>query len=131
MKIASITVYCNEEFRLKEEKAILVISKTGNDDTFMKSFFKGMGFGDVNYSRIDKVKNINRYDLILFNNEKEEKNADHSLEFDIVSKTKADAVCFYFGSNKFELDEYKNKLNFANSRVQLYGNLINSLRWKN
>ncbi|MCU0289766.1 MAG: hypothetical protein MUF15_25650 [Acidobacteria bacterium] len=122
----------SEEFKLKEEKSILVISKTENNIAFMKKFFKERGFVKVNYSSIDKARELNHFDLILFNNETEKKvkEPDHSSEFDIVKKTKENVICFYFGPNRFELDEYKNKLNFANSRVQLYGNLINSLRYQ-
>lgn len=123
-----------EEFKVKEKKSILVISKKEADETFLKMFFEERGFNsrNVNYMRLGEAKNVEKYDLVLFNNEsdKKEQSPDHSKEIEVMAKTKKDAIGFYFGPNRFESEDYKNKINFANSRPQLYGNLINSLRYQ-
>jgi hypothetical protein len=118
----------NEELQLKKEKSILVIRKNPKEDPFIEKFFKDMEFSNVQYETLNNVKDLNKYDLILFNNEK--LNIDHADLLAIVAKTKPEVFCFYFGPDRFDGKEFKDRVNFANSRVQLYGNLINSLRYQ-
>jgi hypothetical protein len=117
-----------EEFQLKKDKSILVISNNQNEDPFIERFFSKMGFANVHYETLKKVKNANKYDLLLFNNEKQ--TSDHADLLAVIAKTKPDVFCFYFGPDRFDGKEFKDRVNFANSRVQLYGNLINSLRYQ-
>ncbi len=118
----------NEELQLKKEKSILVISQNPKEDPFMERFFRYMGFFNVRYEPLSQVKDPGKYDLLLFNNEKQ--NIPHPDILNIMAKTRADILCFYFGPDRFDGKEFKDRVNFANSRVQLYGNLINSLRYQ-
>jgi len=118
----------NEEFQLKEKKSILIISKNKDEEPFMEKFFNDMEFSTPEHQSLREVNNLKKFDLILFNNEKQE--IDHSDILNIITKTKFDTLCFYFGSDRFDGKEFKDRVNFANSRVQLYGNLINSLRYQ-
>ncbi len=118
----------SEEFKLKENKSILVISKNETDTGFLKRFFKEMGFYSVTYEVKDNLKSLKKCDLVLFNNEKV--SIQHDELLNIVAKTKGDKLCFYFGPDRFDFKDFKDRGNFANSRVQLYGNLINSLRYQ-
>ena len=87
-----------------------------------------MGFRNVRYETLDQVKDPYKYDLLIFDNEN--LNIDHADLLAIMAKTKQGNFCLYFGSDKFDAKEFKDRVNFANSRVQLYGNLINSLRYQ-
>jgi len=118
----------SEEFQLKEKKSILIIRQNPKEDPFMEKFFRYMGFRNVQYEPLNQVKDPNKYDLLLFDNEKQ--NIPHPDILNIMAKTRADAFCFYFGPDRFDGKEFKDRVNFANSRVQLYGNLINSLRYQ-
>lgn len=121
----------NEEFQLKETKSILVVSKNSDDNTFIERFFKKMEFHNdkIKYETLSQVKNPDKYDLLLFNNEN--LNIDHGDLLAILAKTKPVNFCLYFGPDRFDGGkEFKDRVNFANSPVQLYGNLINSLRYQ-
>jgi hypothetical protein len=118
----------NEELQLKKEKSILIISQNPKEDPFIERFFKEMGFRHYRHESLNHVKNPDKYDLLFFNNEKQA--IDHTDLLAIIAKMKPDALCFYFGPDRFDSKEFKDRVNFANSRVQLYGNLINSLRYQ-
>lgn len=120
----------NEEFHLKETRSILVISKIPNDNPFIERFFKEMRFrnDNIKYETLNQVKDPEKYDLLLFDNEKQ--NIDHADLLAIMAKTKPENFFLYFGPDRFDGKEFKDRVNFANSRVQLYGNLINSLRYQ-
>jgi len=117
-----------EEFQLKEKKSILVVSLNDDSSPFMKDFFQEMGFSHVSYENIDKTTKLNSSDMVLFNNEAE--NLKHGDILNIIKETKKEIICFYFGPDRFDSGEFKNKVSFANARVQLYGNLINALRYQ-
>ncbi len=118
----------SEEFKLKEEKSILVISQKDDSDDFMRRFFKEMGFVKVKYCTIDQIKKPIDSDLILFNNEN--KSISHETINTIGKESREEVFCFYFGPDHFVADGFTKRVNFANSRLQLYGNLINSLRYQ-
>lgn len=122
----------NEEFQFKEKHSLLVVSNKEGDELFLRRFFKEMKFNPkkIDYETLDKCKTKRsiKEDLVFFNNE--EKTMEHDVLLDILSKTKDTSLCFYFGPDRFDGKEFKDKVNFANSRVQIYGNLINSLRYK-
>jgi len=118
----------NEEFQLKETKSILVIGKNQKDNPFIERFFNEMGFRNVRYETLNQVKDPDDYDLLLFDNEN--LNIDHADLLAIMAKTKPGNFCLYFGPDRFDFKDFKDRGNFANSRVQLYGNLINSLRYQ-
>lgn len=110
------------------KKSIFVLSPVGSDTDFIRKFFKDARFPNVEFQYTDKIKNLNKANLVLFNNE--DGKFDHDHISDIMKKTKKDVVCFYFGTDRFDSGEFKDRVSFANARVQLYGNLINALRYQ-
>ena len=120
---------------LKTANILVLSSETGNttkNDLFLKSFLKAKKFPNVHFERIaDKFKPISdfSYDVVFANNE------DNLLDKAVVRQyAHEDVVIFYFGkpaSWDFQNDapEISKKINFANSRAQIYGNLMSSLEF--
>ncbi len=118
----------DEELILKTDKSIMVISELGTDESFMEAFFDKMGFKKVQYKKADDIQSYNSCDLVLFDDE--DGSFDHNKIKKIADKFPASAVCFYFGM-KIELNnEERKRYVFANSRLQLYGNIMNALRYQ-
>jgi hypothetical protein len=120
----------DKENKLKREKKILVLTPNGADDTSIRKFFNSMEFDKVSYASPDNTRKLNKVDLVFFNNE--EKKFGHDEITAIAEKTKKDVFCFYFAPKDcpYNNDNLKDRLSFANARVQLYGNLINALRYQ-
>ena len=59
------------EKRILKTKKILVLTAKNGNDTFVRKFFKSMGFqiDNVNYEKVDNYKSFDGYDLIFANNE--------------------------------------------------------------
>jgi|GEM_PF-1675141 len=110
---------------------ILVLSN-GDDGVFLKSFFKTKGFSNFKFIQIaDKKVEVTDfdYDVVFANNDNG--NLDKTLARQYV---KEDSVLFYFGKpNSWDWQndtpELSRKINFANSRAQIYGNLMSSLEF--
>jgi hypothetical protein len=113
---------------LKNKISILVLSPVGIDISFIKDFFKRTRFPNVYFQYTDNITNLNRANLVLFNND--DGKFDHKEILKIIAKTKDDVYCFYFGQGRFDSGDYKDRVSFANTKLQLYGNLINALRYQ-
>jgi hypothetical protein len=123
----------NEEFQLKKEKRILVLTPDGPDNLFLNKFFKGERFDK------DKVKfdtplnaanlNLNDFHVVLLDNEDDK--FGKGLIPGIVIGSK-EVVFVYFGPPNDESKAIQKEKNvaFANYRAQLYGNLINAMRYQ-
>jgi len=102
---------------------ILVVSGTNSSTTFLKSFFEAKKFPNVKYAPEPGFTP----NVIFANNE------DNSLDKAAVRQmVSEDMVLFYYGKSgswDFANDtpEISRKINFANSRAQIYGNLMSSL----
>jgi hypothetical protein len=114
--------------RLKNKMSILVLSPVRVDISFIKDFFKRARFPNVNFQYTDKITNLKSANMVLFNNDDGKFN--HKEILNIIAKTKDDVYCFYFGQGRFESGDYKDRVSFANTKLQLYGNLINALRYQ-
>lgn len=119
----------NEENQLKEDKIILVLSNKESDDEFIKRFFKEMGFKKCAFEKImDYQKVMKEYDLIFFNNEDSILSQEVMKQY--IDNAKDETMFFHFGSVRFsDMEAKNNKVIFANLRTQVYGNLINALRF--
>jgi hypothetical protein len=113
---------------LKNKSSILVLSPVNSDVTFFRKFFINTRFTNVDYQYIDNISNLNKANLVLFNND--DGKFDHKEILEIIKKTRENVFCFYFGQGRFESGEYKDRVSFANTKLQLYGNLINALRYQ-
>lgn len=123
----------NEEKQILITKKILVLSSKQSDDTFIRKFFRTMGFSNdnVNYEKISSYnKYKKKYDLIFINNE------DGTLDNSIIcqyfqkSADNDNKVLFFFGRTYQPTGDEVKRLSFANSRTQIFGNLINLLRYQ-
>jgi len=109
---------------LKKAK-ILVISGDSGSIVFLESFFDEKKFPNVKF----KPEAGFAPSVIFANNE------DGTLDKAVVRQmVKEDMVLFYFGKSgtwDFANDtpELSRKINFANSRAQIYGNLMSSLEF--
>lgn len=122
--------------QLKTNKSILVISDGSFDnERFIKKFFDKKQFKNVTYksvSQVEKLLEDKDFDLIFANNESKGLSQEHLEK--LISQKKY-AVLFYLGKpgswdfSKYEEEspEFLERLNFANSRAQIYGNLISTL----
>ena len=113
---------------LKNKMSILVLSPVGVDISFFKDFFKRTRFPKVNFQYTDKKAKLKSANMVLFNND--DGKFDHKEILNIIERTKDEVYCFYFGQDKFESGDYKDRVSFANTKLQLYGNLINALRYQ-
>lgn len=104
---------------------ILVLSGEKSSNEFLQSFFEEKKFPNVRF----KPEKGFTPDVIFANNE------DGTLDKDVVRQSvKEDMVLFYFGKAgswdwQNDTPEISRKINFANSRAQIYGNLMSSLEF--
>jgi len=129
-RIIAILKNHNEEMKLKNEKSILVLTPKGADDSPIKKFFKEMDFNLnlIYFESPDNLNKLNKVHLALFNNESG--TFDHKEIDDIIRETKDYVFCLYFGRDRFISTRHQDRVSFANAKVQLYGNLINALRYQ-
>lgn len=121
----------NEEVQLKKNKAILVLTPAGGSDSFLQTFFLKMGFKSPTYQSfpVQAGFDFSKFDLVLFNNDSPQGFSKEKTEIvETVKRFPPEILCFYFGSGRVEVDD--TKLGSANFRSQLYGNLINALRYQ-
>ena len=128
-KIIEIIDRHDKELRLKKNSNILVLTPTGSDDSSMKIFFEKMEFKKPDFQSPDDLPNLNKYHLVLFNNEDEK--FKEGIIPNLVKKT-IDVLFFYLGLRTKDSIDIQNEKNaaFANYGAQLYGNLINALRYQ-
>jgi hypothetical protein len=100
---------------------ILVVSGAGSSTAFLESFFEEKKFLNVKYA---SDPGFTPY-VIFANNE------DGTLDKDtVLQMVKDDMVLFYFGTVRWDYPASISKnANFANSRAQIYGNLMSSLEF--
>lgn len=137
-----------EDFNLKRNKNILVVSFNGVDTARLQSYLKSSGFGkNVKYKKIGEDEDVDviGYDVLLFynanwNDFEEKKILKFNTIFEEKEKireileknNKHNLLRFYFGEGyiNFKDDKKKGLLASANLRSQLYGNLMNALRYQ-
>lgn len=121
----------SKDNQLINTKKLLVISSKDADDIFIRQFLRKMGF-PINNVKFDKkdnseIKDINQYDLIFINNEMD--NLEMEIIMEIFKKTHEKTVFFYFGNQFARGTPFANRMNLANSRTQIAGNLMNLLKY--
>jgi hypothetical protein len=128
-RIIDIIKRHDKELQLKKHNNILVLTPAGSDDSSMKKFFKKMEFKEPDFQSPGDLPNLKKYHLVLFNNEQEK--FEEGIIPNLVRKSKG-ILFFYFGPPTKDSREIQNEKNvaFANYGAQLYGNLINSLRFQ-
>lgn len=124
--------------QLKANKSILILSSPAfPNKLFIKKMMDKKGFKNCTYVKsveaAEKELGEKDYQIILANNEDGQLRQDDLEQLILGEKY---SVLFYYGKTGTwdfrkhnEIPEYYNRINFANSRAQVYGNLINSLNY--
>lgn len=116
------------ENSLRKNKQILVLTETNEDETYIRSFFLKMGFRKVIYNSISEYQSVPvNIDLVFINNESN--GISDQLIKEYIDGFQGGLI-FHFGSKMIDRSWVsENKITNANNRVQLYGNLINALKY--
>jgi hypothetical protein len=124
------------ETLLKENKKILVLTPNGQSVEFLYSFFQIMKFQTPKYVSYNKPEDLDSlksqyFDLIVLNVPDDVSGMDSQENTNIAHLTMGKSV-FYFGPGKAKNPQLEStgKLSFANAKSQLYGNLINALKFQ-
>jgi hypothetical protein len=130
--IIEIMQQYSDEINILQTKKIVVLSSTEGEDDFLGTFFKSFGFNKKNISflKVDAYQAIKDYDLLFANNETDDLSKDLIDEF--FNNSANNSVLFYFNTthNNYINEKISDKLSFANTRTQIYGNLINLLKFQ-
>lgn len=140
-EINQLILQQNEEYQLKTKKKILVVTPEYSCNEFLKLFFNKMGFNSDNIQyepMLEKIP-VGNFDLIIFNDEsvvnKCDNNSKNEIEIEkYLQKYPLKTIRLYFGpkrlytGNEYEKDRIITS--FVNTRLQLYGNLMNALRYQ-
>ncbi len=119
----------DDERRMKAQRRLLVLYAPGADCDFLNRFFAEMDFRQVGYKTIDDYEPRADYDLIFFHNDNGD--LDKAKIVETANRTPSRAVCFYFGPGRVDTPgDLDRRFAFANARTQLYGNLMNALRYQ-
>lgn len=117
--------------QFREQKRIIILHAVDSDLSFLKRFFddKDQGFKRIEYKRIDEYTPSPEYDLVFFHNDNG--GLDKGKIVETANRTASCAVCFYFGPGRVDTPgDLDRRFAFANARTQLYGNLMNALRYQ-
>jgi len=113
----------DEETELRENKRIIVLSPEESDE-----YFERMGFEKVQYHKMGSDQKPGDVDLIFFNGGNFEIKKDDIFKY--IDKLGDQTSYFYYGKAIPLSDELLEKISFANLKSQIYGNLINALRYQ-
>ncbi len=117
--------------QLREQKRIIVLHAADADLSFLKRFFddKDQRFKQIEYKKIDDYAPSPEHDLVFFQNDNGD--LDKAKIVETANRTPSRAVCFYFGPGRVDTPgDLDRRFAFANARTQLYGNLMNALRYQ-
>ena len=95
----------------------------------MKKIFPGMGFSRYDFRSVDTYTDPGKVDLVLLNNSGEKKFNDEVISR-YISKTGPYTICFYFGPHLGDKIKFNDNTTSGNIRAQLYGNLVDALRYR-
>lgn len=128
----------------RERKVIVVSSATVTQDSInkLKTYFTEMGFEKVKYYRIEDLPKEQAPDChaLFLNNAENSKQALKEFKETVWKyyKMKANSLFFYYGSLQLHLvdrgdttpSDQLPKLNYCNSEITIYQNLIDALRYQ-
>lgn len=145
------------EQSLIKKKKIWVLSLEKNDNDSLSKYLLMMGFKRVEFDNFsdlsfdgDYLKKLEekfeKTDLILINDknnflndERKEKSVNDKDDSSTEKKIKflaeiSKKIIFYYGSSKNNFGAYNSEkeeqFNFCNTKIQLYGNLVNTLKYQ-
>lgn len=126
--IALIQEY-DVELTLKRQSKILVITHHEDSvaEAFVRELFLHSGCENVKFVLSDTSIDHSQFDLIFYNNSAKKLEAQN-VE-DVINSTPKSTMHFHFGGYVNGFDKYSN-VAFSNVPSQVYGNLINQLRFQ-
>lgn len=110
------------ENMLKNESSMLLVSPNQKEENIIKGIMNKFKFSGIKYRVMDNYQNPKQeFDLVIFN----------QMENDIVKEflKNANEDDFFVAFTKVNLDRHE-RLNFANSPMTLYSNILNTLKYK-
>lgn len=123
----------DKEKKILQNKKILVITGENGEDTFLRNFFNKREFQreNITYQKVSNYQNITEdYDAIFANNDKGK--LDKAFIDEYFNNSQEKTVLFYYNTTRKHYqttnDKVLQKLSFANSPTQIYGNLIDLFR---
>jgi len=121
------------ETLLKDSKRILVLTPDGENEAFLHSFFQLMGFNTPTFKRTSEIESIKsqHFDLAVLNVPSDAPRIV-SAKNDLIEEITMAKSIFYFGLGQVsntKLDQ-DGRLSYANAKSQLYGNLINAMKFQ-
>ena len=117
------------ENKVKESSKILVLSETEVDAENLQTFFSSMEIRNVDVELSSEYKDYTKkYDLIILDDQNMNGHR-HDLFREYVEKLSSEEVFFVFFGDRFKINN-REYVNFANSRITLYNQIISSLKYK-
>lgn len=117
------------EIKLKTEKKIVVLTPKNSDDKMLKKYLSLAKFENVHFQELSDKWSYDNADVVLFNDKDEL--FDKAVLKDLLNRLSMKTIRFYFGHSKINVpDQFKDITAFANATLQLYGNLVNALRYQ-
>lgn len=114
---------------LKEQKRILVLTLDKEDESWIRRFFFSLGFPQPVFKKTSELGALTNehFDLVLVNTPN-----DTTGQKELIGKILIGKSVFYFGKGKAENEilDKDGRLSYANAKSQLYGNLINALKFQ-
>lgn len=116
---------------LKEQKRILVLTpdKEGESELWIRRFFFLLNFRQSVFKKTSELDSLanEQFDLVLVNTPN-----DATGQKELIGKIFIGKSVFYFGKGKAENEnlDKEGRLSYANAKSQLYGNLINALKYQ-
>lgn len=125
-RLKKIVDDCKKEEKLMKEKNILVISKEYEDKKDVEDVM--VRFIGAKYEEVVNINDLEKYDAIIFNNRNNK--ISHEEIIEIIDKSCMDdkKVYLYFGG-RLEQKSTQN-INYASSKITLYNNLMNLLKFQ-
>ena len=117
------------ELKLREQKRVLVLTPAGSDDIFFRNFLTGTGFSNADFQTSKGDYSDSEADIVILNDKDNlfDKGRIQALLRELPRRT----IRFYFGHSQIDVPEpYKDITAFATAPTQLYGNLMNALRYQ-
>lgn len=120
----------NEELQLRKHKKIVVLNKQDADDQFITTYLSEMGFENATFETFDPQRQYTDWDLTLFNDQDKAHSFGEEEIIAYANMMPATTICFYFGAKRIPPSKVGDNFTFANIKMQLYGNLMNALRFQ-
>jgi len=120
------------EKKILNTKTAVVLTANNEDEDFIKNFFNKVGFkrDNITFKKVGNYESLEEFDLIFVNNDKDK--FEMSLIDDYFNNSSNNTVLFYYNTTRkvYNNPSVSDRLSFANSPTQIYGNLINLMKYQ-